>query len=469
MAKAIRIFCTVCAVAFLAAVIILSLFSLSLKVIPFVLIGLTLSLFTVYLLKKRLKPIKRFEWLLFALRLTLAIAFIFITDAVSGSDFGRMFEAAKDISKGSREYLQNDYFYRFPYQTGFAAYEGLILFLTNGSKLVLQLLNAVYMAFSNMLLYLIAKRFVSETSAQAAGVLYALYPAPLFLAGVLTNQHLAVLLLFLAVYILVRKELTPLGCAAAGAVIALGNVMWPVGIIVMLAGCIWAIVEVIKKYSVLKLISAALIPVSYFITGAVLSFVIVITGLNPEGLTNNRSKWMFVVGFSQNGSWNQEDYDKYMFLPEDEVDEKMADAAKERITEMGPLGIIKLFLRKCKIIWGNPEDTSWGFGHKEGGLWQAVRGALAGFDKGVYLSAFLLAAYGLWCSLIKKEDIQKGLLPLLIFCGYFGVYLIIEVQSRYKYTGALAVFILAALGIEYFRRKNEGTDDKRKSEEGLQY
>ena len=470
-AKTIKTLCIICALIFSVGIILVSLAALSVKSIPFAILSFILSLTAVFICKRYLKPFKHFKWVLFTFRLICCIVFIFLSGAEPTQDFARMYDAAVDISQGSRDYLANDYFYRFPYQTGFAAYEGLVLWITGKSMLAIQLLNAVYMAFTNMLIYLISKRFVNEKSAMTAGILYSLYPAPLFLAGVLTNQHLSVFLLFAAVYILVyKKELSAKRALAAGAVISLGNAMWPVGIIVMLAAVIWAAIRVIKRYSLKRLLSALFIPVGYFVTGALLSALIIVTGLNPEGLTNNRSKWMFVVGLSENGSWNQEDYDKYMFLPEDEVDSAMTNAAINRLCDMGPVGLLKLFVRKCTIIWGNTEDTYWGFGHKEGSTWSALRGIMSAADKGVYLAAFVLCVLGLVSCLKNKKETGAGLLPVLIFCGYFGVYLIIEVQSRYKYAAAAAVFMLAALGIQAIRRKiNESTDDKRQPENGLQH
>ena len=57
-----------------------------------------------------------------------------------------MYDAACQLARGSREYLQTDYFYNWAYQTGFVAYEALVVRLFGEGLLPLQVLNAVWMA-----------------------------------------------------------------------------------------------------------------------------------------------------------------------------------------------------------------------------------------------------------------------------------------------------------------------------------
>src|SRR5699024_5763231 len=117
-------------------------------------------------------------------------------------DFKTMYDAACQLARGSREYLQTDYFYNWAYQTGFVAYEALVVRLFGEGLLPLQVLNAVWMAGTGCLVYGIARRFLPETGAMAASLLYALYPGPYFLAAVLTNQHIAVFFFYLGFWLL---------------------------------------------------------------------------------------------------------------------------------------------------------------------------------------------------------------------------------------------------------------------------
>ena len=156
-----------------------------------------------------LKPARAFSLGLFTLRLAIALGVVFLFGAQPVQDFKTMYDAACQLARGSREYLQTDYFYNWAYQTGFVAYEALVVRLFGEGLLPLQVLNAVWMAGTGCLVYGIARRFLPETGAMAASLLYALYPGPYFLAAVLTNQHIAVFFFYLGFWLLARRGLEP--------------------------------------------------------------------------------------------------------------------------------------------------------------------------------------------------------------------------------------------------------------------
>lgn len=175
-----------------------------------------------------LKPARAFSLGLFTLRLAIALGVVFLFGAQPVQDFKTMYDAACQLARGSREYLQTDYFYNWAYQTGFVAYEALVVRLFGEGLLPLQVLNAVWMAGTGCLVYGIARRFLPETGAMAASLLYALYPGPYFLAAVLTNQHIAVFFFYLGFWLLARREKpSPGGAVLAGLCLAVGNVMRP--------------------------------------------------------------------------------------------------------------------------------------------------------------------------------------------------------------------------------------------------
>ena len=106
-----------------------------------------------------LKPARAFSLGLFTLRLAIALGVVFLFGAQPVQDFKTMYDAACQLARGSREYLQTDYFYNWAYQTGFVAYEALMVRLFGEGLLPLQVLNAVWMAGTGCLVYGIARRF----------------------------------------------------------------------------------------------------------------------------------------------------------------------------------------------------------------------------------------------------------------------------------------------------------------------
>lgn len=463
--------CTLCAVCFCGIILIQNLLRLPMNQPLFALVGLLAGCCVLILCKRFLRPFRGFALALFLLRFALALFFILWLDSQPVQDFATMYTAAGQLAQGSHAYLDNIYFFNWAYQSAFMAYEALILALFGNALLPLQLINAACMAGTNVLVYGIAKRFLPEQAAMTTGVLYAIYPAPLFLAGVLTNQHLSVFLLYSALYLLLGKESSPLRMLGTGAFIALGNAMRPIGVILMLAAVIWLLIRAAYEMDLRRALHGLYVAVSYFAVGAALSGLIVATGINPEGLGNNQPMWKFVVGLNQdsNGCWNRADYDAFLSLPTQDGQKAMSEAVQERL-RVGPLKLAGLAWRKSAVMWAGNEDLYWGFGHLDQEAaalapsiplsWNSLQLLLGSLDKGIYLLAFGLAFFGLLLRLRKPERCDRSLPLVLLLCGYYAVHLMVEVQSRYRYFLMPCVFLLAGLFLsKLFRTESEGTSN----------
>lgn len=453
--------CTVCAICFCAVILIQNIPQVLSGQPLVVLAGLLAGCGVLALCLRYLRPFRGFAPALFLVRLALALCFILWLEPQPVQDFATMHTAAGQLATGSHDYLNNIYFFNWAYQSAFVAYQALVIALFGPSVFPLQLLNALWLAGTNVLVYQIAKRFLPEKAAMTTGVLYCIYPAPLFLAGVLTNQHLSVFLLYSALYILLCWDITPLRALGAGAVIALGNAIRPIGVIVMLAAVLWLLIRALHRTDLRSALHGACVAASYFIVGAALSGLIVASGINPEGLSNNQPMWKFVVGLNQdsNGSWNRDDYETYLSLPTQEAHQAMTQAVQDRL-RVGPARLAGLAWRKSAVMWAGSEDLYWGFGHLEqdapafaGLSWNAVQLLLGWLDKGIYLLAFSLALLGLILRLREKERCGHSLPLVLLLCGYYAVHLIVEVQSRYRYFLMPCIFLLAGITMARLLRR----------------
>lgn len=410
-----------------------------------------------------LRPCKAFPIALFTLRFAIALGVILVFGAVPIQDFQTMYDAACQIAGGSREYLNTEYFYNWAYQTGFSAYEALIVKLFGEGILPLQVCNALWMAGTGCLVWSIARRFLPESTAMTVSLLYALYPAPYFLAAVLTNQHIAVFFYYLGIWLLVWGKERALPRAALGGVcIALGNVMRPLGVVVILALLCCALVQMLlRKGRGVLWIGAPFLAaaVAYFISGEVFDWLVRATGLNPEGLNNNLPLWKFVLGFNleTGGAWSKADYETYYLLPRMEAPEAMRQVVGERLSSLGLLGFAELFWKKMQTMWGSLEYLYWGFGHLDGEA--KVLGSLTlnqclnawnYFDRGMFVLAFGLGGFAQarWLAGREPSHLRVPLLLSFLVCGYCGVHLLIEVQSRYRYFLMPAVFLLAGAGAQ---------------------
>lgn len=451
--------CQVCGVCLCAVILLQNLLALPSTQPMAVLGGLLVGVCAILLCRKYLRPARGFALVLFALRFALALFFILWLDSQPVQDFQTLYAAAGQLAQGSHTYLDNLYFFNWAYQSAFMAYEALVIFLFGPSLLPLQLLNALYLSLTNVLVYLIARRLTGERAAMTAGVLYALYPAPLFLAGVLTNQHLSVCLFYAGIYLLVKdKELSPARTLGAGVLLALGNAMRPIGVIPLLAALIWCVLRALTHKRWRSVLRGGLVAAGYFAVGAALTGLIVYGGINPEGLGNNQPMWKFVVGLNQdsNGCWNSADYDAFLSLPTQQAHEAMTQTVRERLS-VGIPKLAGLVWRKNAVMWAANEDLYWGFGHLEPDAaaltfpvtlsWNRIQLLLGGVDKGMYLLAFALALVGLLGPLKKSERCGRTLLLTLLVCGYCTVHLIVEVQVRYRYFLMPCIFLLAGLAL----------------------
>lgn len=396
--------------------------------------------------------------IIFAVRFLIAMALIFMIQTQPVSDFNTMYQAAINLSQGGRDYLDNIYFFNWAYQTGFVLYESVILRIFGTGQFALQVMNALWLGGIGALVYGIALHLMSRKAAAMAALLYVLYPAPYFLTTVLTNQHIAAFFYYLAIYLLVRNEKLSLPMAILiGAVIAIGNVMRPIGIILVLAILCWRLIRFLMGKDERKgrtLAGLLLIPISYFAVFSLCSGAVAWSGLNPEGLSNNLPMWKFVVGLNQesNGGWNREDYDSYYSLPSEEADQAMREVVQERL-KAGPSALFDLALRKSTAMWGSAEDMYWGFGHLDGQRKIGPKTVsqylqdLDWADRGVYWVAFTLAILGLLSMLLRGSKGGPALLLTFLLCGYYAVHLIVEVQSRYRYFLMPTVFLLAGVGL----------------------
>lgn len=419
--------------------------------------GFVLSGACVWLAYRLSRPMKIYPLLLFLLRLLLAVLVAVMLATPPRDDFKTMYEAACQLAQGSREYLNDTYFYNWAYQTGFVSYEALVIRIFGEGLLPLKLLNALWMAGTGVLVFEIGKCLFSESTAMVASLFYAVYPAPYFLASVLTNQHIATFFYYLAIWLLLRqKNLTWQNAVLAGGSLAIGNVMRPLGSVIVLAILCWGAIRLLKQGKGYLQEGAAVLAciAVYFAVSWLCSHLIVWTGLNPEGLKNNLSIWKFVVGFNaeSGGVWNTADY-AYYKLPHDEAVTAMKEVVAERLHQ--PLGDwIDLLWEKIRVMWGSCEDWQWAVVHMDknavyfGHTLRTWMKAATFADKGVFLLAILLNLPGLYRTLRQKDSGKTALLLGFLFCGYTAVHLLIEVQARYRYFLMPCLFLFAGVGME---------------------
>ena len=119
------------------------------------------------------------------------------------SDFLAMYDSAQKAAAGDFSWINNGYFRRWAYQVPFTLFETLLLKISP-TILFIKTINIIAMVFSNILIYCIISHISSKKAGLAGFFIYMVYPQPLLLASVLTNQHCATTLFLLSVYLLIK-------------------------------------------------------------------------------------------------------------------------------------------------------------------------------------------------------------------------------------------------------------------------
>lgn len=398
--------------------------------------------------------------------------FVLLVPAEPVSDFQIMYDAARELARGNNVMNDGGYFQWWSYQSAFVAWMALWIRLFGAGVGFFQMMNCLCGAGCAVLVYALAGRFASPQGARAAGVLYLLYPGSIFLAPVLTNQHLSELLLLVALYIVTGGEndlrARVFRGGAAGLVLALSNAVRPSAVVVVLAVLALLVLELIRwkelgRSGLLPAAAGALaVAVVYFLAGEGLSLLVRATGLNRNGLTNNVPQWKFILGLNQesNGRYSSADSERVLDAGSiAQVQEAARQLLEERLAALTPGRLPALLLRKIRTMWGNFEPIWWAVTQNvadsyaargQTGLliwWQSKLERLSG---GMNIASSLLIAAGCIRAAWNQEKGREAVLLLtLTALAYFCVHLLIEVQERYRTLLFAAALPLAAVGADW--------------------
>lgn len=405
-----------------------------------------------------------------ALAAALRIAYIFIVPTQPVSDFSLLYGAAQSAAAGDMSWadVTEGYFSWWQYQIPFVLYEAAILRIVP-SVAALKMMNVVWSMGSVYLIWRIVSRFMPGRCALAAAFMMAVYPAQIMYASVLTNQHISLFFVLLAVAVL-TETVSPWGCALAGAMLAVGDLMRPEGTIVLAAVFCCALCAVIgqprRKRALPLLITLAAFALAYFAVKWAAGAVLGALGLAPHGIGNSVPEWKLVVGLDRENGGTVSDKYIYILNLADPAARRAAgqDIISQHLAQHG--GWAAFFLAKLRYFWASAEDLTFTLGGVS--VWESAVGgmsvesmtyALSGAELAARITAYVLAAVGcvkLAVNAMHGEGRNTSAAPLLIaavLCGTVLAYLLIEIQPRYRFFAMPFVFMLASVPFAWVKKK----------------
>lgn len=400
------------------------------------------------------------------------IAYIFIVPTQPVSDFSLLYEKAKDAAAGDFgfAYASEGYFSWWQYQIPFVLYEAAVYRVTS-SMAALKLLNVVWSVGIDYLIYRMASRFLTKRSSLLAAFMYAVYPAQIIYASVLTNQHISMFFMLLGIELLLGAR-TWRDCALSGAMLGFGNLMRPEAAIVVAAIVCCALCRFIerpaKKALFRTVLMLAAVLLAYFLVQKAAELILGLLGMAPYGLGNSAPEWKLVVGLNTETGGLLSDRDVAVLDISDSAlrRERSLAIVKNYLDSCGDL--FAFFAGKFEYFWARMEDYTFTLGGVSvwdeavpGISFEALVSALSTVELTMRLAAYFLAAGGcayFSVAALKKRGGTGNLTPLLtaaVLCGVVLAYLVIEIQPRYRYIAMPFVFITAAAAHGRILRKTQ--------------
>ena len=395
------------------------------------------------------EKIKHFGLILFLVSFFTRLVFILIFDFPQVYDFATLLDASNMFSRGDYSFNQWFHFHTWGYQTGFVIYQGLLLKLFH-SEFLLKLLNVLYSSFLVLFIYKFSKKISDYRSARIVSLLYMVFPFYLFLNTVLVNSHLATLLMYLGILFLIKQDKSFKDYVFGSILIALGNIIRPEGIIVVLALLVYEFFLLDKSKIINTFIRICSFLIIYFSIGFLASNLVIRSGVNPSGLENKDPLWKFILGFNYDTcGYYSDDDSKYQVDRETEL----AIIKERALGDLPRTG--KLMLCKVNHFWLSSDlDIEAGsFSDKKINIlgfdlgFNSIFGTAVSFNSNINI--FILVMFFMGLLFNYKKISNDALFFLIMTIISFFVFLFIEIQPRYEYFIHVSLFILASMGIKF--------------------
>ncbi|HBN82994.1 MAG TPA: hypothetical protein DDZ89_04055, partial [Clostridiales bacterium] len=323
----------------------------------------------VWLIKKKHIPIWLQATVLFCFSFAVRLVWIYSVPTLPTSDFQLLYDASVDWAYKDMAFVKTSYFDYWSYQLGYTWLQSRFIGIFGEGYGAIKFINCILSSLTVMVGYQTAKKLFGPNGALITGMLLACDICLVTMTSVLTNQHIAILLFYIGFYLIACSE-NKIGIwALAGVVIALGNMMRPLGVVVLAAtvgyGLLFAqgrnegekplfhngLLIKAKRFASTKLILVVVLAVAYLLTGFFINRAFIQSGVTDKPLGNKDPLWKFVAGFNYEtkGQYSQKDIEYISkaksFEERQELERELVDS-RLRQTEKMPA----LFKDKFKVM-----------------------------------------------------------------------------------------------------------------------
>lgn len=223
------------------------------------------------------------------------------------SDYEVLINGAKSILEGTFTNKTHDvtnYFYFYNFQIGYVLYLALIMKAFGTSLVSLKIIEILVMTITNVLVYKIAKNIWNKNIGVIASTTYTLLAFNIAGSSIINNQHVGMLFVTIAIYLIVRKK-SLLNYILSAVILVLAIILRPSSIIIFIATICFFILKILKgeekinKKFILTMVSYILV---FIISIGVVENTTKAFKLAPNGIINSRlTHFKYVLGIVGNG------------------------------------------------------------------------------------------------------------------------------------------------------------------------
>ncbi|MBU3135385.1 glycosyltransferase family 39 protein [Clostridium gasigenes] len=394
---------------------------------------------------------KKFLIVLFSTSFIIRLVWVLSIKTEPISDFAFMYEGAQNIAGGNYDYILNSgYFKTWVYQLGFTMYLVGIIKFFGDSLLIIKVFNVLIVSLIPVIIYLTGKKMGSNKGAKIVSLGYCFYISSIVSTSVLTNQHLATLLFYTGIYLLISNVNRKYKWILIGLSIGIGDIVRPEGSIVIIAIILFIIFKNLLDYKEIGKSLAEFLGIIMVITlvSQAASFAVMKEGISNDPLINKDPLWKFVCGLNPDtkGAYSEDD-DIYLSGYGTREGRTKAELGliKERLSN--PKALVKTMSYKTAIMWG-ANDTSMNLSLTDEVQNNKYLDILIKIEKIQYMILMIMFLGSIIITIRRKDGFKNTHLYLIIFIGYFLAHLLIEVQPRYRYFAIPIIFIIQAEFLE---------------------
>lgn len=396
----------------------------------------------------KIKPSVKFLLIMIG-ALIIRVAWGIYTNSILTSDFLTIYQAAQSFLSGNISSLRGyEYLARFPHLVPMMLYmAGMIKVFGPYNIIAMKCVSIILSLLTVYLMYVLMMQYTKKTSTGfIAMCIAALFPPFVSYSSTFCTETIAVPLFILSVIIFNKSLNKKNKCCwfgLCGIILYISNLFRAVGIVFLIAFCIYALLY-LKDKKVLSIISVV---AGYLVTAILVSSVLISVNVTEQPLWKGKepifaTSMLKGSNFDSYGMWNSDDAN---FVGErlgnDNLSRECFNTIKTRLSERNPLEVGALYIFKFLHQWSTGD-----FG---GTFWATAQTPFHRiFPMLVFQLVYIIIIYLSLSGVSSCKNNRKLALPLLLLCGFGTSFIVLETQPRYSYIVSWIFIIFASYGIE---------------------